>query len=271
MPLFSRILILVAPAALLLLSLAPPACATASPMPLPLAFRAADYSDRYLPAVSGKHHKFVKRVSESGNKNHSAGKHKPHSHHAQSPRLLASRNRLGSAIERRIYKRDPSFSDLLSQLQQQNDRSTDSSQRLQDLAASNDAGDGQEAASQLAILHSSLQAVNNLLYPMDAMKGLANYDKSNQLETTFKNIVNANKDGLTAVYDIINNDPTLGPLLGPTVYDIKCIVDNILNLTENALDGVLNALGPLLGGLLGAANNVGCSSGVKLLGFCLGG
>jgi hypothetical protein len=50
-----------------------------------------------------------------------------------------------------------------------------------------------------------------------------------------------------AVYQI----PVLGPILGPILYDIKCIVDDILNVGEVVLDGLLNDLQPELKGLSG--------------------
>lgn len=49
-----------------------------------------------------------------------------------------------------------------------------------------------------------------------AEKGLANYDKSNKYETLLKDIVNASKYTLSDVDDIIDADPLLGPILGPS-------------------------------------------------------
>lgn len=53
------------------------------------------------------------------------------------------------------------------------------------------------------------------------------------------------------------------------VYDIKCILDDVLNITENATDAVLNALGPLIDSLLGKASDVLCMNQIKVLGLCL--
>lgn len=47
-------------------------------------------------------------------------------------------------------------------------------------------------------------------------KGLANYDKSNALETLLKNVVNANKDTLSSVTDLSYNLPVVGPTVGPS-------------------------------------------------------
>jgi hypothetical protein len=37
------------------------------------------------------------------------------------------------------------------------------------------------------------------------------------------------------------------------VYDIKCLIDNILDVTEDSTDAIINALGPPLKALLGRA------------------
>ena len=49
-------------------------------------------------------------------------------------------------------------------------------------------------------------------------KGLANYDRNNDLETLLKDIVNLNKDTLSAITEIVYEIPILGPLLGPSKY-----------------------------------------------------
>lgn len=40
--------------------------------------------------------------------------------------------------------------------------------------------------------------------------------------------------------------PILGPVLGPIPYDIKCIIDDLLNIAQVVLDGLLNSLSPQL-------------------------
>lgn len=55
----------------------------------------------------------------------------------------------------------------------------------------------------------------------------------------------------------------------PTVvYEIKCIIDEILDATENLTDGLLNALAPLLNDYQAQVDAV-CQSQVKLLGLCV--
>ncbi|OCH96169.1 hypothetical protein OBBRIDRAFT_368030 [Obba rivulosa] len=127
----------------------------------------------------------------------------------------------------------------------------------------------QQTVSTLTAYSSNLKSFQGLLAFLAADKGLANYDKSNQLETTLKNAVNTTKNVLSSISDMINADPTLGPLIGPLVYAIKCIIDEILDAVENLTDGILNDLQPLLQALLGQATDVTCSTGINILGLCL--
>jgi len=60
------------------------------------------------------------------------------------------------------------------------------------------------------------------------------------------------------------------------VYEVKCIIDYILNFVENVTDGILNELKPLLVPLLKSllistveASGDKCSKGLELLGLCL--
>ena len=55
-----------------------------------------------------------------------------------------------------------------------------------------------------------------LLGDLGRDKGLANYDRNNDLETLLKDIVNLLKDTLSAVTDIVYEIPILGPILGPS-------------------------------------------------------
>ena len=118
-------------------------------------------------------------------------------------------------------------------------------------------------------------------------KGLANYDDTNDLETLLKNTVDLNKNVLSAVDVAVYNLPVLGPILGPSasqcplrrrvlklpfiavVYDIKCLIDGILDVVENFTDATINELQPVLQDLLGKAISTTCRSGVKLVGLCV--
>jgi hypothetical protein len=46
------------------------------------------------------------------------------------------------------------------------------------------------------------------------------------------------------------------------VYDVKCILDEVLNACENLTDAILNALRPLLGPLIGRWNAEACLLGI---------
>ncbi|KAG6842199.1 hypothetical protein C0991_000169 [Blastosporella zonata] len=82
-------------------------------------------------------------------------------------------------------------------------------------------------------------------------KGLANYDSSVPLETILKDTFNLTKDSLTASYVLVKNIPILGPILGPILYDTKCLVETILNGSEELVDGTINSLPPFLKNLIG--------------------
>ena len=88
-------------------------------------------------------------------------------------------------------------------------------------SASRNSGDPafqRNAAEKFSAFQTNAQQSSDILSQLAADKGLANYDKNDQLETILKDLVNANKDALSAVYVMINNDPNLGPILGPSVY-----------------------------------------------------
>lgn len=74
----------------------------------------------------------------------------------------------------------------------------------------------QNAASKFTSFQSNSQDFSGILGQLSADKGLANYDKLDDLETSIKDIVNAHKDALSAVTTMTYNIPTLGPVLGPS-------------------------------------------------------
>jgi phage-related protein len=122
-------------------------------------------------------------------------------------------------------------------------------------------------------------------------KGLANYDRNNDLETLLKKIVNVNKDTLSSVTDIAYEVPLLGstlgpskcakipqvfslihPLITPVVGEVKCIIDEVLNALENIVDGLLNGIGltSQFRSLRGDYLNTLCEAGnLNVLGLCL--
>ncbi|KAI0825139.1 hypothetical protein BC628DRAFT_1419498 [Trametes gibbosa] len=104
----------------------------------------------------------------------------------------------------------------------------------------------QDSVSRVTAYKDTVANFQSILLQLGADKGLANYDRSDQLETLLKEILNVNKNTLSTISALVYNVPTLGPILGPIVYDIKCIVDEVTNAVENLTDAVLNALQPFL-------------------------
>ncbi|KAJ7932387.1 hypothetical protein B0H13DRAFT_776772 [Mycena leptocephala] len=62
------------------------------------------------------------------------------------------------------------------------------------------------------------------------------------LQETLKDVVNAHKDVLKATTELVYELPLLGPVLGPTLYDIKCLIDDLLNKTQEFVDCLLKVL-----------------------------
>lgn len=48
-------------------------------------------------------------------------------------------------------------------------------------------------------------------------KGLANYDRTNDLETLLKNLANLTKNVLSSIDALVYNLPVVGPILGPSM------------------------------------------------------
>ena len=59
-------------------------------------------------------------------------------------------------------------------------------------------------------------AFSVILARLAADKGLANYDRRNELETLLKAYVNLHKRVLAYIYKLIADIPVLGPILGPS-------------------------------------------------------
>ncbi len=107
------------------------------------------------------------------------------------------------------------------------------------------------------------------------------------METALKNIINVSKDVLSSISEMTDCSPLVGPLLGPSsfalflwiavllmvytaVYDIKCILESILDLFENVTDGLLNDLSPSFSECLGGYGNFVCGpGGLNIAGLCI--
>lgn len=56
------------------------------------------------------------------------------------------------------------------------------------------------------------------------------------------------------------------------VYQVKCIVDQVLDVTEELTDGILNDLEdilPMIKALDGQAAQTACAAGIEILGICV--
>ena len=147
-----------------------------------------------------------------------------------------------------------------------------------------------DAARELRGFRDNMGRAQGLLSDLGRDKGLANYDRNNDLETLLKDIVNLNKDTLSAVTDIVYEIPILGPILGPrkcphilasvpsdsptgtpVVAEIKCIIDDVLNAVENVVDGLLNTLGITAQwrGLRRDYVSALCGGNLQIAGLCL--
>lgn len=89
----------------------------------------------------------------------------------------------------------------------------------------------------------TLTNIHNSLSFFGRDKGMANLDKSNEMEVTLKNTINSMKNSMSDVNLMVYQVPALGPTLGPIVYQIKCILDDILNGSENTADALITKLG----------------------------
>ena len=66
----------------------------------------------------------------------------------------------------------------------------------------------------------NLNGFQDILAQLGADKGLANYDRSDQIETLLKNVVNANKYLLKDVDVMVDQLPAVGGTLGPSTFHL---------------------------------------------------
>lgn len=217
----------------------------ATPIPLPLPLMAADYSlslvsvNRTTPRLGG-----------------------------QSLDTLPLRPEPGSLSTRSV--------DSLSSLHDYYNGAFKNSQNLRNLAAESENADNddddlhRQALSELTGFNENIQGFQTVFTEAMSDKGLAYYQKSEALETLLKNIIDANKDVLSATSTLVDNIPALGPILGPIIYQLKCFVDAILDIVEDLTDATIKQIvQPLLVALLGSATASLCQPGVDVLGLCL--
>lgn len=73
-----------------------------------------------------------------------------------------------------------------------------------------------DTVRELRGFRDNMGRARGLLGDLGRNKGLANYDRNNDLENLLKDIVNLNKDTLSSVTDIVYELPLLGTTLGPS-------------------------------------------------------
>ena len=78
-----------------------------------------------------------------------------------------------------------------------------------------------ESEHELSGFHTNLLGFQSTLAELGADKGLANYDKDNDLETLLKDMVNSVKYLLNDIDAMVNDIPGLGPSLGPSQYQYE--------------------------------------------------
>ncbi|KAL1707317.1 hypothetical protein EV121DRAFT_255912 [Schizophyllum commune] len=137
-------------------------------------------------------------------------------------------------------------------------------------SAAQDADFQQKCATALNDFQLDVLGIKEILQTAGADRGLAFYDRTNDVQTLMKNVVNLHKDVLKATTILVDNIPVLGPILGPIVYQIKCLLELTLDAIENLTDALINALDPLMRSLLpmfvGAPD---CPNGISVLGVCM--
>ncbi|KZP31335.1 hypothetical protein FIBSPDRAFT_849827 [Athelia psychrophila] len=238
-----------------------PVAAMASPMPMPLPLASSDMNTLYhKPAVKDITHKSTRvkhtaPIASVARRNLAV--------------IIAKRASIAASKSRRAASGSDTDDADYTKMQGLYNQASTHAQNLKSLAAQSssvpDSSTGnfhQQAAAELTGFHSNVLGLQDILSQLGADKGLANYDRTDDLETLLKNTVNLNKNALSSVDTIVYNLPIVGKTLGPIVYDIKCVVDDVLNFVENTADGLLNGLQPLLQPLLGGLLSTACNTGV---------
>jgi hypothetical protein len=95
----------------------------------------------------------------------------------------------------------------------------------------NDNSFQQQCATELTSFYSNLFGVEDILKTLGCEKGLANYDRDNELETILKNSINIIKDLLREVLAIVEDIPFLGRILGPSELPILYLLIETINAT----------------------------------------
>ncbi|GAA5972704.1 hypothetical protein JCM11641_002984 [Rhodosporidiobolus odoratus] len=94
-----------------------------------------------------------------------------------------------------------------------------------------------------------LKELDAALRPLAGDQGLDNFNRDDPIQVAIRTINESAQNTLESINLIVFNLPVLGATLGPILYDIKCILEDLLNITQLQVDGLLNELTPELQGL----------------------
>jgi hypothetical protein len=140
-----------------------------------------------------------------------------------------------------------------------------------------------KCASELTAFNTNSRGFQTSLNQLSADKGRASHDNKDSIERLVKDIINLHKDVLRCFTELVYGIPELGPILGPSmsfssyktlpplfiepcpvVYELKCTLDALLDLTEKLIidSGALR-------GLISDYSEAVCKPGVDVLGICL--
>ncbi|KAF8507160.1 hypothetical protein F5888DRAFT_1602271 [Russula emetica] len=128
----------------------------------------------------------------------------------------------------------------------------------------------QKCASALTDFHTNSRGFAKTLHNLGADKGREHYDEYDPIERLIKDDIDLHKDVLGYVNELCRRYPSVCLYLGPIIYDIKCILDEMLDIVENLTDKIIGDCKPFLEGLVGEYNVAVCKSGFDVVGECLG-
>ncbi|GAA5957612.1 hypothetical protein JCM21900_000767 [Sporobolomyces salmonicolor] len=87
-----------------------------------------------------------------------------------------------------------------------------------------------------------LKELDTALKPLGPDQGLGNFNRNDAVQVLLRTVNESTQNTLESTNLLVYYVPVLGPLVGPILYDIKCIIDDILNAAQYNTDGLLNQL-----------------------------
>ncbi|GAA5899181.1 hypothetical protein JCM5296_000359 [Sporobolomyces johnsonii] len=87
-----------------------------------------------------------------------------------------------------------------------------------------------------------LKELDTALKPLGPDQGLGNFNRNDAIQVLLRTVNESTQNTLESTNLLVYYVPVLGPLVGPILYDIKCIIDDLLNAAQYNTDGLLNQL-----------------------------